>query len=1725
MMRDAMNRSDCPDPVQLRKLLSGEADTEAVHRLEAHMLECEPCAQNAETLFPENEVTAFREASPIQFENLQDELLVEGLIKRAKTFRADSATECPEQTQIGTSLDDEDVAAGISGLLRASSDVSDDLSYLAPGQQPDEIGRLGEYRILQVLGRGGMGVVFRAEDPQLRRQVALKVMKPSIAASKSAKDRFLREAQFTASIEHDHIVHIYQVGEDRGVPFIAMPFLRGESLKTRLEREGRLQQSEVVRIGKEVAAGLSAAHDRGLIHRDIKPDNIWIEEKTGRAKILDFGLVRSVSDDAELTQSGMVLGTPKYMAPEQAQGQNVDHRCDLFSLGSVLYHLATGKPAFEGNNLTATLMAVVHHEPKPIEKVSPDIDPKLAALITELVQKAREQRPQSADAVSQRLAEIERTLQRPPEVSADTAETLVDDLRPSTGLFQGITTEAVSIVTQSTVRRTPPRPPKTNKLAICAGAGGLLLILGILIITIRNKDGKETTIRVQDGVVADVDVQPGSTVTIREEVTQSHPSSILNPKANIPNTATGWQEWPTDAPAPAVVPFDAAQAKQHQQAWADYLKLPVEYTNSIGIKFRLIPPGECMIGSTMDEIEPVLRGISPDDTHWRECVISEVPRHLVILTKPRYLAMYEVTQSEYQLLMGTNPSLYAPTGSHAVYAEKLKDLNTSRHPVENVSWNNAVEFCECLNQREKHTSCYLQSKETVQFIEGSGYRLPTNAEWEFACRAGTTTRYWFGNSQEQLDEAGWYLGNSNNRTHPVGELKANPFAICDLYGSVWEWTQDRWTQQYYSQLKNKTAVDPMGPSSNGHQFVIRGGQCTDPPSSCRSSYRDTNLPFDNSGIGFRLSLSIDAVLASLNRDDRHLEASLLLAEKSKLWPVGPLPAWASEEPRWSIMKESFTIPGVVERPTEFKSIGRWNVDTVHSRGVINVARYSPDSKWLATGSTDGHVRVYEAATMKIHQLLPGMSGQHGAVDLSWHPDGQRIAVAADNAKQLRIWTVDGQLLHEELMDGGFDSSVRALVWTFDGSRLICAGANRLDVRDTNGMVIKSLTEGQPALYCHIGNIAASPNSQRFVTWNSDKARIWNAETFELEETIEIPAPFGEHRVRWSYKDRISLSLPDRLVICAADGSVLKEFPSEPHCAAAWRPDGETLTIWRMDPFDLNTESGAQTPMPGSRLQIGGEMGPVPTAIDWSPDGKHLVLGGGRLAVCNQSLNEVEFDTRATSLPVFSLSLHPDGSQIAAVSQIGDDCVRIWSADGMVQRPMPLNERILTNAQVAWSPDGRHLAVGWPQASHFRIGKPDGDFLTVAGSSVNFAWNPDGTQLAAGLTNGHILITNSDGKITHDLDTGETGGVIVAWSKQGVLVAHVGQKMLRVNPDSNDSTLSLLTKVPSFPSIDFVTWRPDGKEVCMSADLHVNVASGVTERIRRATTALAWAPDGSKYLSSSSHSVTLQGIDGNRLLDRLTNASRTVTFASVWSPDGKTVIACHDQSLLVTRSSDDLQVKWAAVMLPNQKSVTFHVGGSVLDGDRETLEREFAYYAADEQGNVRLLSLSEFEMQTGEEILPVPGRYFDSEYRFAINTGEDWKLTSSNAFTVPGIARAAWSRPGGVSLNMFIQETGAYVDPSWLVNESAKAQEEKLSATVLEKEVRQIAGHDAMWMIVEGPGTGTAITGNGPVKTTQHWIAIPRENDVLVALITSPAGTFASNQKLFLKAMETMALQK
>jgi serine/threonine protein kinase len=298
--------------------------------------------------------------------------------------------------------------------------VSPDLyDFLAPAEAADEIGRLGGYRVLKVLGSGGMGVVYQAEEIKLKRMAALKALLPQLAASPSNRERFLREAQMAAALEHDHIVAIHQVGEDRGIPFIAMQLLKGQSLEDRLKKKPSLSVEEVLRIGRETAAGLQAAHTQGLIHRDIKPANIWLESPNGRVKILDFGLARATGTESHLTQQGAIIGTPAYMAPEQASGKTVGPHADLFSLGCDLYRMSTGRLAFDGTDTITTLMAVATHNPRPPHKLNPDLPLGLSQLILRLLAKDAADRPKSAREVIAELEEIERnpdpTVVLPPE--------------------------------------------------------------------------------------------------------------------------------------------------------------------------------------------------------------------------------------------------------------------------------------------------------------------------------------------------------------------------------------------------------------------------------------------------------------------------------------------------------------------------------------------------------------------------------------------------------------------------------------------------------------------------------------------------------------------------------------------------------------------------------------------------------------------------------------------------------------------------------------------------------------------------------------------------------------------------------------------------------------------------------------------------------------------------------------------------------------------------------------------------------------------------------------------------------------------------------------------------------------------------------------------------------------------------------------------------------------
>lgn len=283
-----------------------------------------------------------------------------------------------------------------------------------------------------------------------------------------------------------------------------------------------------------------------------------------------------------------------------------------------------------------------------------------------------------------------------------------------------------------------------------------------------------------------------------------HKVELIVPAAQ--NDGAGWHGWPADAPPPAIAPFDAAQAKAHQRTWATHLGVPVEYTNSIGMKFRLLPPGEFLMGSAKGDP-------------------NEASPHKVTLTRPYYLGTYEATQDEYQAVIGSNPSKF----------------DGKLLPVEFVTAQEAMNYCRKLSERE-----------------GKNHRLPTEAEWEFACRGGTTTEWHFGDDPATLGDYAWHNENAGDRSHPVGEKKPNPFGLFDMHGNVFEYCSD-----YTGAYSAHQAVDPQGPAL-GRYRGFRGGSWFFKPFDTRSADRqDKEWPARGSHVGFRVVLEVDAVQEAL----------------------------------------------------------------------------------------------------------------------------------------------------------------------------------------------------------------------------------------------------------------------------------------------------------------------------------------------------------------------------------------------------------------------------------------------------------------------------------------------------------------------------------------------------------------------------------------------------------------------------------------------------------------------------------------------------------------------------------------------------------------------------------------------------------------------------------------------------------------------------------------------
>ncbi len=741
------------------------------------------------------------------------------------------------------------------------------------GSLPKQIGR---YLILKELGEGGMGAVYLAEDPQLERRVALKVPK---YADPEALQRFFREAKAAAKLHHPNICPVFESGESDGVHFLTMAYIEGNPLSD-LVAPGRppMPQGEAAEIVAKVALALKEAHAHGIIHRDLKPSNIMIDQRR-EPILMDFGLARRVhATEEHLTKTGEMFGTPAYMPPEQARGDvcAMGPGCDIYSLGVILYQLLTQRLPFSGPTVFELANKILNDPPEPPRTFRPDLDPRLEAVCLKAMAKQVDQRFASMDemaaALRDCLAHSSRAREHAPcrnppprskEPRSDRVPEIKDDrhfrtVQPVPGARLQPQRLAPKQARSPVVRRHLP-------LWLVSIAAFAVTLFAAIVIVFRTDEG-DVRIELSDpraNVKVEVD---GSTIDItglekplrlklgdHKLVVTGEDFDIIAPESF---TVKRWGNPVVQVTLirkrvqPAPVKPDRPADRQ-----APRPRPTEDLTNSIGMKLVLIPAGKFLMGS-------------PDGEEGRDQ--DESPQHVVEITQAFYLGKYEVTVGQFCKFVeetgyrtdaekdGQGGEGYdAATNEfkrHPQYSWRDPGFPQSdEHPVVNVTWNDAVTFCDWLGKKE-----------------GKKYRLPTEAEWEYSCRARTQTRYHSGDDSETLAAVGnvvdasargkfpdWSAIKSDDGhvfTAPVACFNPNGFGLHDMHGNVWEWCQD-WFDRAYYEVSPKQ--DPQGPRASTLR-VLRGGSFNFASRESRAANRGWFDPADRRfNVGFRVVCVVD----------------------------------------------------------------------------------------------------------------------------------------------------------------------------------------------------------------------------------------------------------------------------------------------------------------------------------------------------------------------------------------------------------------------------------------------------------------------------------------------------------------------------------------------------------------------------------------------------------------------------------------------------------------------------------------------------------------------------------------------------------------------------------------------------------------------------------------------------------------------------------------------------
>jgi len=651
----------------------------------------------------------------------------------------------------------------------------------------------GKYFLSLFLDKGAMGSVYRAKRIHIGDEVAIKVLHRKWVIDEAMLERFRREARAAAQLRHPNIVSIIDLSEARGADapaYIVMELIEGESLRKLLRRERRFGPERAVSLMRDICAGVGAAHRKGIFHRDLKPDNVIViapdeDREHETVKVVDFGIakLRDAAGVRTLTETGMVVGTPLYMSPEQCRGEALDARADVYSLGSMVYEMLAGTPPFAAETPTGLIARHLFDTVPPLPESS-GATPALAAVVMRSLAKDRDERQRDATELAR---ELRAALQTPAAILPAQFVTLQTKSTPQatesldqqrlTEELRGRSHEVAPVLTIPMQAAPPaafqfenyraPRASKARRVPFVIGALLVLLLIGGAIVWFS-----------------------------------------IRRKSESPPTANQESIKPSGSTSPAIATTPATA------------NLPRAVRNSIGMEMVLIPAGSFMMGSENGR---------PD----------EKPVHRVTIDYSFYMGKYEVTFSQWRQV--THNLLSGGDNS----------------PVEEVSWYDAQEFIRKLNEMN----------------DGYTYRIPTESEWEYACRAGTTGDY-AGN----LDAMAWYANNSGrsqidadailrasgdydkrikgngDQTHPVGQKQANAFGLYDMHGNVNEWCEDFFYKDYSGAPTDGSARE----SSNVDFRVSRGGSWHDPPLSLRSAARMVSDP-GNRSAGFGVGLRVVAV--------------------------------------------------------------------------------------------------------------------------------------------------------------------------------------------------------------------------------------------------------------------------------------------------------------------------------------------------------------------------------------------------------------------------------------------------------------------------------------------------------------------------------------------------------------------------------------------------------------------------------------------------------------------------------------------------------------------------------------------------------------------------------------------------------------------------------------------------------------------------------------------------